>query len=238
MGKRKYSDDDVKKAVEISYSYREVCRNLGICDHGGSPTHIKKIISNLGLDTSHFGSKSWAKGKTAETDSRIRKADISKILVENSNWQSHKVKLKLLSEGLKEHKCELCGNIEWNGKPIPLELHHINGDHHDNRIENLQLLCPNCHAQTDNYSKPKTVKSNEKKVVATCSICGKDLTDIPKSGMCAKCYNKHRSASNNCPSAEELLEKKKELKSYRQMGKYYNVADTTIKKWFKVRNLI
>ena len=50
-----------------------------------------------------------------------------------------------------EYKCECCNNTEWNGKPIPLELHHINGDNTDNRIENLQILCPNCHAQTEHY---------------------------------------------------------------------------------------
>lgn len=76
---------------------------------------------------------------------------LEKILVENSTYQSFKLKNKLLKEGLKECKCEKCNNTEWLGKPIPLELHHINGDRTDNRIENLQILCPNCHAQTDNY---------------------------------------------------------------------------------------
>lgn len=76
---------------------------------------------------------------------------LSKILVENSNYQSYKLGKRLLREKLKEYKCELCGNIEWLGKPIPLELHHINGINTDNRLENLQLLCPNCHALTDNY---------------------------------------------------------------------------------------
>jgi len=63
----------------------------------------------------------------------------------------HRLKLKLLREGLKEHRCECCGNSVWMNKPIPLELHHINGVDSDNSLNNLQLLCPNCHAQTDNY---------------------------------------------------------------------------------------
>ena len=58
---------------------------------------------------------------------------------------------KILKEGLKERKCECCGNTTWNGVPIPLEVHHIDGDGSNNELDNLQLLCPNCHALTDNY---------------------------------------------------------------------------------------
>src|ERR1700749_4152468 len=65
---------------------------------------------------------------------------------------SHKLKLKLLRDGLKTHCCERCGRSEWMTEPIPIELHHVNGNRFDNRLENLQLLCPNCHALTDNHA--------------------------------------------------------------------------------------
>ena len=74
------------------------------------------------------------------------------ILIENSGWTSYSIKNRLLKEGLKERKCERCGRTDWEGVEIPLELHHLNGIHNDNRLENLQILCPNCHALTDNYS--------------------------------------------------------------------------------------
>lgn len=77
-------------------------------------------------------------------------------LYKGSLINSSKLSKKLLSEGIKERKCETCGLTEWLGKEIPLELHHINGDHFDNRLENLKILCPNCHAQTDNYCKKET----------------------------------------------------------------------------------
>ena len=62
---------------------------------------------------------------------------------------------RLLKEGIKEYKCECCGNTEWMGKPIMLELHHIDGDHNNNKLENLQMLCPNCHSITDNFKSKK-----------------------------------------------------------------------------------
>ena len=73
-----------------------------------------------------------------------------------SSWvTSHKIRLRILEDKIKEHKCEQCNNTEWLGDPIPLELHHIDGDHYNNKLENLQLLCPNCHAKTNNYSVKK-----------------------------------------------------------------------------------
>lgn len=62
-----------------------------------------------------------------------------------------KLKHKLVEAGLKEDKCERCNNSTWLGKPIPLELHHINGNRFDNCLSNLQILCPNCHALTNNF---------------------------------------------------------------------------------------
>ena len=62
------------------------------------------------------------------------------------------LKGRLLAEGLKENRCECCGITDWRGAPLAMALHHANGDGLDNRIENLVMLCPNCHAQTPNFS--------------------------------------------------------------------------------------
>jgi len=72
-------------------------------------------------------------------------------LANSEDIQSNKIRLKLLKEGYKEYKCENCGLTEWMGQPIPLELHHKDGNHHNNTINNYSLLCPNCHALTDSY---------------------------------------------------------------------------------------
>jgi hypothetical protein len=78
--------------------------------------------------------------------------DAHEFLRKGSLISSHKLRLKLLEDQVKERRCERCSNAEWLGEPIPVELHHVNGDRFDNRLENLQLLCPNCHALTDNHS--------------------------------------------------------------------------------------
>jgi hypothetical protein len=77
---------------------------------------------------------------------------IEDLLVADTYRSRHNIKLRLLGEGIKQASCEVCGLTEWRGEPLSMALHHINGDGRDNRLENLQLLCPNCHSQTANFS--------------------------------------------------------------------------------------
>lgn len=152
MNYKGYTDEEFVEAVKNSFSYSGVCRLIGLSPKGGNLYTVKKKIAEMGLDVSHFTFQRWNKGLTNGEHPSIKKKPIEEILKENSGWRSHQLKLRLLKEGVKEAKCERCGNTEWEGGPIPLELHHINGVHNDNRLENLQILCPNCHALTDNYS--------------------------------------------------------------------------------------
>ncbi len=147
MTKYRHADEEFAKAVKDSYSLRRVMVVLGIVAQGGNYGTIHRRIKRLGLDTSHFTGQGYLKGKSHEFK---KKAD-NEYYLPNTFWQSNKIRKRLLKDRKKPHKCEVCSLEIWLDKPIPLELHHIDGDNSNNQLENLQLLCPNCHAQTSNY---------------------------------------------------------------------------------------
>ena len=148
--KRKWTEAQFIDAVNSSLSYAQVLEKLGLKIAGSNYDTVKRKIKELNLDTSHMTGKAWNQG---ERFIIIKPAEpLSKVLVEHSTYtNSHSLRKRLFKEGIKEYKCECCNRTEWLGKPIKLELHHINGIKDDLRIENLQILCPNCHAYTDNY---------------------------------------------------------------------------------------
>ncbi len=144
------TDDEFRQAVAESLSVRQVLSCIGLVPAGGNYKTVHTRIKRLGLDTSHFTGAGWNVG--ARYRSFGRKAALEEILVVNSPYAfTHGLRGRLLKEGRKKHQCEGCGLSQWRGQPISLELHHVNGVANDHQIENLQLLCPNCHAQTSNY---------------------------------------------------------------------------------------
>jgi hypothetical protein len=100
-----------------------------------------------------FSSKTWADAAArGAIRPRPAAAPIELYLVTGRKTSRTHLKRRLLNEGLKRNRCEACGITEWLGQPLSMALHHLNGDGRDNRLENLQLLCPNCHSQTENFS--------------------------------------------------------------------------------------
>jgi len=146
--KKHYSTDDVKRAVTENKSIAGVLRQLGLRPIGGNYRTVHKIIADLHLDTSHFTGQGWNVGLAFNPHPSISDDE---IFIEHSNYRCS----WRLRERYKKRTgicfCEQCGLSEWQGQKIPLEIHHINGNNLDNRMENLQLLCPNCHALTNNY---------------------------------------------------------------------------------------
>lgn len=147
MKPRKYTDQALKEAVEASYSIRSVLQKLGLTPSGGNYESIQQRIQLLSLDNSHFLGQAILKGKSHNNSTRA----LTSVLVHAKLENTWRLKQRLLKEGLKVHECESCRNSEWLGQPIPLELHHKDGDRTNNTLSNIELLCPNCHSFTDNY---------------------------------------------------------------------------------------
>lgn len=140
MKRHKYTKELLEPIVKESLAWSEVCRKLGIKPATGSQSHIKKRAIDFEIDFSHFIGQAWNKGKT------FTKKPIKEYLVKGKEISSDRLKKRLFKEGIKEKKCEMCDLKEWQGEELVFHLDHINGDILDNRLENLMITCPNCHA--------------------------------------------------------------------------------------------
>jgi hypothetical protein len=142
----RYTKEDLERIVPNCISTAQVLNELGIVSAGGNYHTIRKYMRLWGIDTSHFKKQGWNGGMTFGP-----KRPIEEYLSNKRPMRSWKLKHRLLKDGLLEYRCSNCTLEVWLGKPIPLELHHIDGDSDNNALENLILLCPNCHALTDTY---------------------------------------------------------------------------------------
>ena len=144
-----YEKDNLEKIVRESYSYTSCLSKMELTNRPANYDTLKKYIKIHEINISHFYSDKLGGFKNYANKVRI---PLCEILVENSTYNRTHLKEKLYKEGLKERKCEECGQDEnWRNKKISLILDHINGINDDNRIENLRIVCPNCNATLDTH---------------------------------------------------------------------------------------
>jgi Zn finger protein HypA/HybF involved in hydrogenase expression len=145
MSKRRYSDIDLSNAVKVCYSYNQVSEYLKpICGQRAQIRTLKMLVKRLNLNVEHF--------HKYHNSSQVEKP-LEQILIEHSTYaNTSRLKKKIIKAGLLKNECTICkNNGMWENKTLSLQLDHINGIPDDHRIENLRILCPNCHSQTDNY---------------------------------------------------------------------------------------
>lgn len=131
--------EQLEVAVANSTTLKEIQEKLGYTTYSGSRQQkIKKLLEQYDIDTSNLIGQSWNKNNFDYT--RFRNGNAIKV-----------AQAKAALVALRGHKCEQCGLDKWQGKDIPLEIHHCDGNHLNNDLTNLQLLCPNCHALTENW---------------------------------------------------------------------------------------
>lgn len=146
MKLRKYTPEQLIAAVATSRSLRQVLSRLDVAPAGGNYEVLRKAIRHWKLDTSHFVGQAWNRGERTGP-----KHQIEAYLSNSKPIQSSRLARRLLAERILPRKCSHCSLTRWLNSDIPLELHHVNGMSSDNRLSNLRLLCPNCHALTPTY---------------------------------------------------------------------------------------
>lgn len=215
--------EELEYLVSTSNSFSEILRKQGKAISGASVKALQQLLADYEIECNF---------NTHSIQSKEKKS-LLEILVQNSTYQSAKLKNRLINEGIKQDICEICGGSNnWNDKPLVLQLDHINGDHSDNRLENLRILCPNCHSQTETFGNKRNKKHNY------CIDCGCEITS--RSTRCNSCSAKHKNSfkvlPENRPDKETLFELIKTT-SFTSIGKMFNVSDNTIRKWCKNYNL-
>jgi hypothetical protein len=135
-------------AVAAERSLAGVLRRLGLRVAGGNYENVRLVIQANGFATQHWTGKGHLRGRH---NPHAPKKPIECLLVDGSTYQSNKLRQRLIAEGILPAGCSVCLRIAWLEQPIPLELDHIDGNRRNNQLDNIRLVCPNCHAQTPTY---------------------------------------------------------------------------------------
>jgi len=227
----KIPKETMMEIVKSSNSIAEIIRKCEMVSSGASYKILKRRLDEEQIDYSHI-KLGLGSNRGRKFQSYSNRIPFSQILIENSNYSRKDLKRRLLSELGWENKCSKCGNNgEWHGEPLTIQLDHINGISNDNRIENLRLLCPNCHSQTHTHSGKNRSKNK-------CVLCS-NRTSNRRTKHCMNCFTKHiapeigkRQRRVERPNKDVLLKDIEEL-GYVGTGKKYGVSDNAIRKWLK-----
>ena len=191
---KNFTDEQIREIIKSCTSFQQVKEKMGYSSKSGSTTDmLKQLFDEKGFDYSHFKGHAWNKKEEAKEKRPYNKTGLSPAKIKADYISTH------------EYKCACCGISEWQGKPITLQLHHINGDRSHNEDDNLMLLCPNCHSQTDNFC-----GKNNKSVITDEEF----LQALEEYGnVCAACRALHITPNQSSYArAKRLLDSAKEAK--------------------------
>ncbi len=150
------SREELVALTERSTSIAQMLAILGLGLEGRAHHDLTRRLRDLSIDSSHFAGRGWARGKTRDTDAaldrgaQLRAFPDDEVFIERSLITRRGLLSRLLRLGWR-YECKHCGIAAWRGRQLILHIDHINGKHYDNRLDNLRMLCPNCHSQTPTF---------------------------------------------------------------------------------------
>ena len=221
--------EEILQWIEEEKPKRFMCEQLNC-----KPETLNSYLEKMGID---YAGQQAKKGQYKGAN---KYKDVFEYLEKSTNIKSPILRKKLIESGIKENKCEICGISEWQGVKLPLELHHKDTNHYNNNLENLQILCPNCHSIQEGNSGAaigtkvkKEVKPKVEKIIFICPQCGQEFSG--KGKMCRKCYNFSNRITER-PNRDELKTLIRN-NSFLSLSKKFGVSDNAIRKWCKSMNL-
>lgn len=219
----------VEEAVKRCSSVKECLQYLGLRAAGGNYKQFYDWCDKHGIIPPRGDNTSGIR-----RHSKRVKIPLDKVLTVGSSYNRNQLKVRLIEESLLEAKCYECGILpEWNGKLLSLQLDHINGIANDNRLENLRLLCPNCHSQTLTFAGKRRGYTRIETYV--CSQCYAPITKSSKLALCRKCASRRSNFTKRKverPSKKEL-QKLIWSKPTTLLAKEFGVSDKAVEKWCK-----
>lgn len=213
-----YTKDEQEHIVKCCYSWAELIDKLGYATHSGSNQQtVKKRIVKEEIDVSHFRHKP------------LTRRNNNNVFCENSSASQQTLRRWYLKNAFTDYRCSICGMIPiWNGKPLTQILDHINGHNHDDRVENLRWVCPNCNQQleTTGFTKmhSESLQKTKKKIVNGVNKTDKELSEVS-----------HK-RKIQWPTRDELKQLIRSM-TFLAIGKQYGVTDNAVRKWCKTMNL-
>ncbi len=220
------SVDDLKNTVATSNTLSDILKFFGLCTSSANYVALKTRLKKENIDFSHIRLGNGSNKNRPMPWLTNGAKSLSDILVEGSTYDRRQLKQRLLKEGLLDNKCYECDlPPEWNGKILSLQIDHINGISNDNRIENLRILCPNCHAQTDNYAGKNVAIANKQTL---CIDCGQEIQN--NSIRCIGCSNKSK-GKIDWDKISNLIEMVNNY-GFSKVGRILGISDNAVRKRF------
>jgi transposase-like protein len=232
-----YTESEARAAIAASLSFAEALRRLGLRASGGNWRTLRRYADEIWhIPTRHFDPHAGQRAALARHRSRAL-TPLAAILVENSTYSRGSLKRRLYAAGIKARACELCGQGEdWHGRHMALILDHINGVATDNRLENLQIVCPNCAATLETHCGRNLALDRR------CERCGREFrAGHVRQRFCSHGCASRGDAARRAAAAQRRVERppyeqlKAEVESlgWSAVGRRYGVSDNAIRKWMR-----